>query len=95
MTTHSKQGHTPTPWVIGPNNLDIRDGKHEDNIVSLKYQDHVSCEQQEANAAFIVRACNSHDALVEACKEMLGALMIMEAPGLDKYKQALAQAEGS
>lgn len=27
--------------------------------------------EQKANAAFIVRACNAHEALLEACKAML------------------------
>jgi hypothetical protein len=30
-------------------------------------------EDEEANAQFIVRACNAHDDLVEACKAMVHA----------------------
>ena len=36
-----------------------------------------------ANAEFIVRACNSHDELLEACKEALGALaFVTDKPGV-------------
>ena len=60
--------HTPTPWVLGPNGLDIRDGKHEDKIVTVDYVDHIASEQQEANAAHIVKCVNAHDGLVEALR---------------------------
>ncbi len=44
-------------------------------------------EAQEANAAFIVRACNSHDALLAACKK---AIAHTADPGL--WVQAMADA---
>lgn len=51
--------HTPTPWIL--------DGdwilKDDDTPVAAA---HVNAE---ANAAYIVRACNAHERLVEALKE--------------------------
>ena len=55
--------HSPTPFtsrgsiVYGPNGLLIAETKS----FNFLYED----------AAFIVRACNSHEVLVEACKKAL------------------------
>lgn len=47
--------HTPGPWKLGPNSIDVRDG-HEDNIVTLPYHEHIASETQEANARLIAAA---------------------------------------
>lgn len=70
MTT-KQIGHTKTPWEYAvssspeykPNGLafDICLPNGGDMIADLK-----DCANAEENAAFIVRACNSHEALVEA-----------------------------
>jgi hypothetical protein len=61
-------GHTPTPWrslikggrfIITDDGIPIAECMHE-----LKQPD-------GANAAFIVKACNCHDELLEACKVAL------------------------
>ena len=68
--------HTKTPWKVGEYNEDYE----EINIlcVSDGYTYHAAnvpvfqgapSDEQKANAAFIVRACNNFDALVEALKE--------------------------
>lgn len=54
--------HTPLPWK--QNNVgDVVSGK----TVILETYDN----QDEANAAFIVRACNAHYALIEALEGLL------------------------
>lgn len=73
--------HTPTPWFL--NDSDIppsiytisqEDPSHQPCIAVLDadkpyFFDGVAV--QEANAEFIVRACNSHDALIAALTGLL------------------------
>lgn len=60
--------HTPTPWSIGITN----NGADHINVwmgivhVASVMKFVPTGESAEANAEFIVRACNSHDELVEA-----------------------------
>lgn len=77
----SKTAHTPTPWAVedpfGPEQYSIV----QDGLAAYDWQfiAHVPVGnlvdgefprmQAEANAAFIVRAVNSHDALVSALEE--------------------------
>jgi hypothetical protein len=50
---------------------------------------------QCANAAFIVRACNSHDALVEALKELLGVSCVFGQSSSTKIVAANQKAEAA
>jgi hypothetical protein len=72
--------HTPTPWRVidnepgnGYGSMDITPLliEGESYAIAAVIGDVAGIDPQ-ANAAFIVRACNSHDALVEALKELLG-----------------------
>lgn len=70
-----------------------------DEIAEAKYLS-TDPEEIEANAAFIVRACNNHDALVEISKEMLKHLLetdfdVCGTPDklVDKWKATIANAE--
>ena len=54
--------HTATPWMVDP-------GDGCDLIIDAESEP--ICRPGEANAAFIVRACNAHDELVEAAAAML------------------------
>jgi post-segregation antitoxin (ccd killing protein) len=73
--------HTPTPWITTKGNggylTVIRPSapqKHDDAVAfTVIRAQHPTTTQAEENAAFIVRACNSHDALVEALKNALKA----------------------
>ena len=56
--------HTPTPWFYS--NGEVYDIKDNQICLVSYYQD----GRVKANAAFIVRACNSHDALVEALEAL-------------------------
>ena len=49
----------------------------------------------EANAAFIVRACNAHKELLEACKNSLRYFELEAVKGAAVCTQAIARAEGS
>lgn len=78
--------HTPTPWTVGYASLSVegKTEKGVMKILDIRGWGHLtgrghgalglSDEQgkqvQEANAEFIVRACNSHDALVEALEKI-------------------------
>jgi len=57
----AEQGHTPTPWKA--DGYDIRG-----RITVVAHAD------TEENAAWIVRACNSHDALVAVCERVVACL---------------------
>lgn len=74
MTTQAT--HTPTPWYVDERGnirqqstgnvlADMQDGTR------VNRESRISKREMEANAAFIVRACNSHEKLVEALKGML------------------------
>lgn len=70
------QKHTPTPWKTDGNEI-----WQEKPIIENKHfhicKVHGVCQTQvnKANASFIVRACNSHDELVEALKRTHKALI--------------------
>lgn len=86
------QKHTPTPWgVQGDTYVTI----NSLIIAHCKQDGHTTLEEAQANAAFIVRAVNSHDALVRAVeiglryapKELgLGRKIMEEALALAKEK---------
>ena len=69
--------HTPTPWELSEKenfmgSWEILDGDNSDNTIAMtSYRLGTTDEEkQKANAEFIVRACNSHDELVKALKEI-------------------------
>jgi len=69
----SGASHTPTPWSLAKSGRliirevpDIADGYDHYNVAVLSHHSLVRLEESLANAAFIVRAVNSHDALVKA-----------------------------
>lgn len=114
MNTQSK--HSPLPWrsfTLHKGEKHNLDGwthttikKHEVRIVA---QDGLSIAHdifgesetiKQANAAFIVRACNAHEELLNACKVAEATIVRLErhAPGsangtLDVVRAAIAKAE--
>jgi len=88
--------HTPTPWLAGCDGYVIRVRPGTTNEVIAEVN-------TIANAEFIVRAVNSHDALLEAAKgaaSYLAALPQYPDRGVDVPKirfelnRAIALAEG-
>ena len=64
--------HTPTPWTYIASNcsnfVHIETDTDHSTIATLAKG---TKSQKEANAAFIVRACNAHDAMIHALNEFL------------------------
>ena len=59
--------HTPTPWIIC--------GHHRKDTNQITYVIPTATNEEfQANATFIVRACNNFDKLLAACKEAQGLL---------------------
>jgi hypothetical protein len=99
--------HTPTPWESNFNRIESKDDHGVDNDGWMIAE----CigPEQEANAEFIVRACNAHDALVAACEKIEklrsdllegatsmdeGALLTEGADAFDDIEAALKLAKG-
>ena len=100
----TKTGHTPTPWasdivpasdwgpayvrsIVGPDGRTIR-------VHGLALS---SGDEPEANADLIVRAVNSHDALVAALLEARATMLSPAGayePVINKIDAAIALAEG-
>lgn len=103
--------HTGLPWTWCVLELEGPEGK-QSKTVALQYQiralslplaeSHVAVvslsERGEANAEFIVRACNAHDELVVACEmaEVLIARDIIrdDANCLARIRAAIAKVKG-
>ena len=57
--------HTPTPWLATTHNSGmICIGRAHNSVAAIG----TTNPTNSANAEFIIRACNSHEKLVEACK---------------------------
>jgi hypothetical protein len=92
MNTKTKTTHTPTPWLSQYNgeNWHITDG--HSFVASLCGNSKIDA----TNAAFIVRAVNSHESLVNACGELLGLCSSngINDSRMDIARKAIAKAEG-
>ncbi len=70
MTTQ----HTPTPWTLMDAALRAKlvdeDGEFISHLSSSRYHDDRSDPIAQANARFIVTACNAHDALTARVAEL-------------------------
>ena len=85
----SKSDRTPTPWVIGTNRMRMNaPGEAKSHIITISEGDddpsilhhtivHLDFgyggKYDDANAAFIVQAVNSHEALKAVCINMVSA----------------------
>jgi hypothetical protein len=93
-TTATKATHTPTPWTHDAESdwpsedfvlIEIRAGNKRITELggSNDADEEEPCSNVEttrANAAFIVRAVNSHDELLAACKSLMDKLSIRRDP---------------
>jgi len=81
--------HTAGPWVINENGDEIIRADHGDLVAFVE-----GIEQKDLK--FIVRACNSHDELLAACKEFVRKVECGKARSKRSYAQmkaAIAHAE--
>lgn len=79
---------TPRPWVCSKGQYCIRELNGRGSIIARTNIEHHDCN--DVNAELIVRAVNSHDALLEACK----AAFRGDADYHQKCFDAISQAEG-
>lgn len=91
--------HTPTPWAFEPDHSK-RDGSQfifsdadRDTWVATAENRETNGAEASANAAFIVRACNSHDALVAALREIAAMNGTYCGVAVETARAALAAAE--
>jgi hypothetical protein len=82
--------HTPTPFHANPDNpLEVWS---ESNTLVAECDPYESSDAEaKVNAAFIVRACNSHAALVAACESALTGVLNPEHRRRIKNALALAK----
>ena len=65
--------HTPGPWIRCGYLIDSDCGRVGKHVVEriCTVDTGPTHEESEANAEFIVRACNAHHDLLEACEDMM------------------------
>ena len=93
------RGHTPTPWTVrhgeknGETFVEIVGMKTEivDYFVSRSWG---TRPEDEANAAFIVRAVNCHSELLEACKQARSFVKDHQDGDTAYLDSIIAKAEG-
>ena len=99
----SESKHAPLPYWV-EDVACIASGREDDHITVAAIVWHTTAMQTEATRQFIVRACNSHYQLLEACKAVLaGWNMIGSRVGdtrtlsqaISKVRLAVAAAEGA
>ena len=99
MNTQTK--HTPGPWYTRHGQISSLSSSHGCTIANCnRTAKGIPDEEIEANAAFIVRACNAHDDLLNALQLAVATIERLErhAPNsangtLDVAKAAIAKAE--
>ena len=71
-----KTKHTETPWKVKGNNIDIMapDVAIGELLVAKVTHDGHDALEVQANAQFIIKAVNNHDALVEALQKLVLAV---------------------
>ena len=87
---------TPRPWQVGKNGASVVADDAPHGVLHLAVGQHT----RSANARFIVQACNSHDELVAALRNLYELVAEREqdnhdlGEGLDAAEAALAAAKG-
>ena len=93
--------HTPGPWEIRDNQeIIVREGGGTVRLIAQCHAGH--SPERSANAAYIVRACNSHEELLQALKVLLDHTeeqyphfeSIRGINDKEKARAAIANAEG-
>ena len=96
--------HTPTPWTLNGNAITSWVSKDGDHICFAEMSKLSKAQNWAQDAAFIVRAVNSHDELLKAMRKAVKRLR--DGDGSDSFfpeqdseaieiiEQAIAKAEG-
>lgn len=93
--------HTPLPWMVDNRRsiVKVRSEKREVAVLSGRLDSEHGRETIQANAAFIARACNSHDELLEALENIVkyaeqGCDCLCDAKELENAKIIIKKARG-
>lgn len=89
-----KPQHTPTPWKTMTLNPYIFSGEEPEEIAVARFDMKLPLDQQKANAAFIVKAVNCHEELLEAAKSMQAEIRRRVGFTATAWDEAIAKAEG-
>ncbi|MGR3218615.1 MAG: hypothetical protein ACUZ8H_02205 [Candidatus Anammoxibacter sp.] len=84
--------HTDLPWHKNKNYADCIHAEHGDMVTDLSYVRVNSKEINEANAAFIVKACNNHYQILAALKSVRNCQTMHEMNWVE-IDEAIKQAE--
>ncbi len=89
---------TPRPWFVQPNFLTIYNMSNG-NVgltcaVASVLKDQPGPDAAKANAALIVRAVNSYDAMLASLKELLARDPGLWTPAIERARAAIRIAEG-
>lgn len=76
MKTQTETKHTPTPWRLDSAGVNVTDSSPERYCIANVHGN--SVKNLEANAAFIVRACNEHAALVAVAEAAASLVFNLE-----------------
>ena len=91
--------HTPGPWTVNKYSQIITPTREVLLVsgVALPSGNHPKIEEADANAAYIVRACNAHEELVTALKIAVPELVAYYGKyhfAVNVCRYAIAKAEG-
>ena len=94
MKTETIVTHTPTPWHLNVNSAwsDATKDRGPVFVCTMVTGTHVLEDQNEANAAYIVRAVNSHERLLNLLKQMQSA-NVFKGIWIQFVEEAIAKAE--
>jgi len=92
--------HTPTPWLVNVWTTGRRTIETDNRLVIAEIHQTHKDKERTANAEFIVRACNCHDELLEACQYLVDAFATvaqgsLEQKGISRALQILAKIKGT
>lgn len=86
-TQETKQGHAPTPWKASGKIIKGNTCRDSSKVTIARVDSRgkfvPGCD--EANAEFIVRACNAHDDLLEALKALYGTAVVVDCQNKEQY----------
>ena len=90
MTTTQQTVHTPTPWTQNSHAIeatDLDDPRMTLHIASV-WDNGIPSPVATANAAFIVRACNAHEKIVDILQRT-ATILPLDSPLREEIREAL------